>query len=216
MAFYIIEKEQQLEQFSPKGDCFISFIPLSDNFHPRLTDLSLIYLHPIDSKGYIFCINHNESLSLDKNNVIEFLKTKTNRLFVLDKKKAMYWFPYPEKLYDINFISQPDLTSVIRNIVAIKYFYNKFTNSPIVNRLIPISKHFEECESIFNVILPIISSFREENGIYSFNNGPLTEVFWKIENNGIKIDRTCFVDYYDEKVRYPEFNINKGKILFSL
>ena len=210
--FYIIERQQQLSQLGPFNDCYVDFIQHNDNFHPKLSPLSLVYVRDIrQHKGYMLCIDHNESFSLTQQDVFEWLLANTDRLFVLEKKEAMYHFPYPDKLYDINFIELPDLTEAL-NIPAITYYYASHTNYPNVNKLIPISKHYEECENVFDVVLPIIQKFRSNNVVYAFNNGPLTRVFHTIESQGIKIDKQCFIDCYGADLRYPEFNISKGKI----
>jgi hypothetical protein len=211
--FYIIEKSEQLEKLKPIGDCFINFIPFSDNFHPKLSPLSLIYIHGLkDHKGYILCIEHNESFCLSQQNVEEWILKNTGNIFVLDKKEALYWFNHPDKLYDIDFIERVDFVTNNVEVPAISYYYSTHTNYPTVNKIIPISKHYEESEKMFNVILPVIHKYRAEDAVYAFNNGPLTRVFHEIESQGIKIDRQCFIDCYDESLKYPEFNISKGKI----
>ena len=210
--FYIVERQDQLSKLSPFEDCFVKFIPYNDNFHPKLSPLSLIYIRSLsEHKGYILCLDHNESFSLDKQSVIDWLNINTNKLWVLNKKEAMCWFPNADKLYDVNFIEQPNLTEAL-NIPAITFYYSKHTNYPTVNRLIPISKHYEECENVFDVVLPIIQKYRANNVAYAFNNGPLTRVFHEIESQGIKVDKQCFIDCYGNDLRYPEFNLAKGKI----
>jgi hypothetical protein len=209
--FYIIEKQEQLNQLPSFNDCFVKFIPLNDNFHPKLSSLSLIYIRDLAAhKGYILCLNHSESFALDKKEIFNWLLANTDRMFVLDKKEAMYHFPHHDKLYDVNFFKIVDLTQVLNN-KCISFFYAKHTNTSNVNALIPISKHYEECENIFNVILPIIK-YSPNNDVYAFNNGPLTRVFYEIESQGIKVDKHCFIDCYGANLKYPEFNLYKGKI----
>jgi hypothetical protein len=158
-------------------------------------------------KGYILCLDHNESFQLDKDIVLKWLLDNTQKLFVLNKKQALYHFPYSDKLFDINFIKsikQPVELPVIKHYYRINY--------SSVNKLIPISKHYEKCELTFSNVLPIISEFRADNAVYAFNNGPLTRVFQQIESNGIKIDKQCFIDCYGEDLQHPEYSIAKGKI----
>ena len=210
--FYVIERQDQLDKLGPFEDCFVRFIPQNDNFHPTLSPLSLIYIRPLsDHKGYILCLSHTESFSLDMSVTLDWLNTNTGKLWVMDKKQAMYWFPYPDKLYDLEFIEHPNLTEAL-NIPAITYYYSKYINLPTVNKLIPISKHYEESERVFNVVLPIIQKYRADDVIYAFNNDNLTRVFHNIEANGIKVDKQCFIDCYGEDLKYPEFNLYKGKI----
>ena len=210
--FYIVERQDQLNNLNSLGDCFVSFIPQNDNFHPKLSPLSLIYIRSLtEHKGYILCLDHNESFSLDKQQVFDWINTNTDKLWVLDKKEAMYWYPDGDKLFDINFIKQPDLTEAL-SIPATTFYYSKHINYPHTNRLIPISKHYEENERVFDVVLPIIQDYRASNVAYAFNNGPLTRVFHEIESQGIKVDKQCFIDCYGNDLRYPEFNLAKGKI----
>ena len=109
--FYIIERQDQLDKLGPFNDCFVRFIPQNDNFHPSLSPLSLIYIRSLsDHKGYILCLSHTESFSLDMSVTLNWLNNNTGKLWVMDKKQAMYWFPYPDKLYDVNFITIPNLT----------------------------------------------------------------------------------------------------------
>ena len=127
--FYIIEKSSQLKGLHAE-DCFVRFIPFSNRFHPALTELSLVYIRPLnDKKGYILCINHNESLSLTKEEVFEWLNTHTNNLWVLDKKEALHWYPHNDKLLDVNLIEPVD-KSLFGN-VCIDYY--NILNSSLPN-----------------------------------------------------------------------------------
>jgi len=209
--FYIIEKYDQLQQLPSFNDCFVQFIQQNDNYHPKLSPLSLIYVRDITQhKGYMLCLDHNESFSLLQQDVFEWLLGNTDRIFVLNKKEALYHFPYQDKLYDINFIEQPDLTGVFTSCHT--FYYKQHIANPITNKLIPISKHYEECENTFNVVLPIIQKYQSDNVVYAFNNGPLTCVFHAIESNGIKVDKQCFIDAYGSNLQYPQLNLSKGRI----
>jgi hypothetical protein len=159
----------------------------------------------------MLCLDHNESFALPYQETLNWLLGNTDRLFVLNKKEALYHFNYPDKLFDISFIEQPNLTEAL-NIPAILFYYQYHTANPIVNKLIPISKHYEESERVFDVVLSIIQKYRADNVVYAFNNGPLTRVFHAIESNGIKVDKQCFIDSYGDKLQYPQFNLHKGRI----
>jgi len=209
--FYIIERKDQLSQLGPFNDCFVQFIQQNDNYHPKLSSLSLVYVRDITQhKGYILCINHSESFSLTQHETLNWLLKNTNRLFVLNKKEALYHFPHPDKLYDINFIENVDLSVINNN--CINYYYRKHNNLPNINCLVPISKHYENCENIFTTILHVFRKYSAENTVYAFNNGPLTRVFHEIESQGITVNKQCFIDCYGADLKNPEFNISKGKI----
>jgi len=208
--FYVLEKSSQLFTTNV-GDCFIRFIPKNNNFHPVLTDLSLIYLRPLnDKKGYIICINHSESFGIDKIEATNWLSNNTDKLWVLDKKEAIHWaHSLSDKLLDINFIDFIDITDI--NTKCTDYYYRQYPSLPNINCLIPISKHYEECEAIFAKSLPIIKN----NPIslqFEFQNTHTTEVFYQIEKNGIKADKNCYIEHYKDKLTNPEYNLYKGKL----
>jgi hypothetical protein len=208
--FYIIEKSSQLPHSFE--DCFVRFIPTNDNFHPALTDLSLVYIRPLnDKKGYILCLNHNESLGIDKIELLDWLLYHTGKLWTLDKKKALHWFyPLSDKLFDVNFLEPVDIKSL--DNACISYYYSKHNTLSNVNCLIPISKHYEINEAIFNMALPIIKQYTLGDTTFQFNNFRTADVFYNIETNGIKVDKNCFIDYYQGKLTNPQFSLNRSKI----
>ena len=208
--FYIIEKSSQLPHSFE--DCFVRFIPFNDNFHPALTDVSLVYIRPLnDKKGYILCLNHNESLGIDKIELLDWLLYHTGNLWTLDKKKALHWFyPLSDKLFDVNFLEPVDIKSL--DNACISYYYSKHNALPNVNCLIPISKHYEICEAMFNMALPIIKQYSLANEAFAFQNFCTADIFYHIEKNGIKVDKKCFIEHYRERLIHPEFNLNRGKI----
>jgi len=208
--FYILERSSQLPHSFE--DCFVRFIPTNDNFHPALTDLSLIYIRPLnDKKGYILCLNHNESLGIDKIELLDWLLYHTGKLWTLDKKKALHWlYPLSDKLFDVNFLEPVDIKSL--DNACISYYYSKHNALSNVNCLIPISKHYEMCETIFNMALPIIKQYTLSDTTFQFNNFRTANVFYNIETNGIKVDKNCFIDYYQGKLTNPQFSLNRSKI----
>jgi len=206
--FYIIERSDQLEKLGSFGDCFVSFIPKNNKYHPSLTDLSLVYVRDlIRTKGFMLCINHSESFGLSKENVEWWLVNNTQKMWVLDKKEALYYFNKPQKLFDVNFIQHTH--KVPTN--CSEFYNSKHYALPNVNCLIPISKHYEEWENTFSEVLPLIQSFTP-NDQFTFNNERATNVFYQLESNGIKLNKDCFIDYYQGKLPHPEFNLSRGKI----
>ena len=206
--FYIIERLDQLEKLGDFGDCFVSFIPKSNKYHPALTDLSLVYVRDlIRTKGFMLCINHNESFGLNKEDVKWWLLNNTQKLWVLDKKEALYYFNQPQKLFDVNFIQHTH--KVPTN--CSEFYYTQHYYLPNINCLIPISKHYEEWENTFDIVAPIIASFKP-NDQFTFNNEHATNVFYQLESSGIKLNKDCFIDYYQGRLPHPEFNLSRGKI----
>jgi hypothetical protein len=68
------------------------------------------------------------------------------------------------------------------------------------------------CEAIFNMVLPIIKQYTLGDTTFQFNNFRTADVFYNIETNGIKVDKNCFIDYYQGKLINPQFSLNRSKI----
>ena len=82
--FYLIEKESQLPFLPPFDKCFVHVISNNYNYHPAISEVSLVYVKPFNDKGYIFCIKHNESLGLKWQPLKKFLSEK--ELYAIDAK----------------------------------------------------------------------------------------------------------------------------------
>jgi len=211
--FYVVEKVEQLERLRDLGNCFIKVIPGNDYSHPCIqkTNISLIYLHPVNfHKGYILCIDHNESLGLPLDKVFSFLRTETDKLFTVDKKETLHYIEWYDKLFDINFISF--LQTLPEYNKCIEIYYSKFKYNLNINKIIPISKHYEYCEQIFIAVQDTIKAYRDDDNIYSFNNNELTTAFFRIEQEGISIDKNNYIHYFASVLSESKFSIKNGKI----
>ena len=91
--FYIIENECQLEDLEKSeilDECYINIIPGNYNYHPKIlsdsNNISLVYLKPLKShKGYMICIKHSESLSIEYDKFLLFIE-KIGKIYTFDKK----------------------------------------------------------------------------------------------------------------------------------
>jgi hypothetical protein len=136
---------------------------------------------------------------------VRFIPTNDN------KKKALHWlYPLSDKLFDVNFLEPVDIKSL--DNACISYYYSKHNALPNVNCLIPISKHYEICETIFNMALPIIKKYSLADEAFSFQNFRTTDIFYNIEKNGIKVDKNCFIEHYNGRLTNPQFNLSRSKI----
>ena len=76
--FWLIETEKDLEYLrqKPIQEAFVEIIPYHDNIHPALNGVSLVYIRPFnDTKGYMLCIDHSETFSLNKTLINGLLQT---------------------------------------------------------------------------------------------------------------------------------------------
>ena len=84
------------------------------------------------------------------------------------------------------------------------YFYSKYHNKKDVNRIIPIVKHYEYCENMFNELKGKINE-----PINDFYNNRATVVFNAVERSGIHIDREKFKSHFydvNRDITHTQYN----------
>jgi hypothetical protein len=213
--FYIIEKQDQLDQLHIGEDTFIHIIPTNENYHPALQNISLIYVRWIKGhKGYILCVNHSESLSLTITDIINKLSKVTN-LYTLDKKAVLHHFPtLSPQLIDIQLInSYLNLQEInieqYESKVETDFKRKYYTEAP--STLIPIAKHYEKYENIYDHIEQTINKISENIREYDFLNHYVAPLFYNIEKQGIKLSKEPFIEHF-KTLPNPKFSVSKGKI----
>lgn len=198
--FWIIETKDQLEELINKNykKVFVEVVPFNYNFHPSINDISLVYFKPLDDKAYMICLNHSETLSVGKNQLKKLLN-QIDELYVRDKKTFLYHFLI-NKSYDVLYQSECDLKLTKTH----EFFYNKYPNTADINRIIPLVKHFEYCDNIYNCIRDKCYPNNE------FFSNKLVPIFYIIESSGIKINREEFDKHFD--LTNPEYSIQNNVI----
>jgi hypothetical protein len=193
MAFWLIEKEEHLYylQQTPIKEAFVEIIPYHNNIHPALNDVSLVYIRPFnDTKGYMLCIDHSETDSLNKTIIGDILQS-IERVWVQDKKQSLYYFPI-KNLYDLSQIITPFQQDPPK---VFNHFYQNHPNYLKVNKLIPVSKHYERCEHIYDHVRSVMP--KELPTWFDFYNNKVVLAFFGIEKNGIKINKYEFDKHYE-------------------
>ena len=190
--FWLIESQEQLEYLINRkyNEAFIEIVPYHDKVHPALNDASLIYFRPsIEQKGFMLCVDHSETLSLNKTHINTLLQG-VERLWVRDKKNSLYYFPI-KSLLDVNLISNPYIPELTPTHT---YFQNKYPDNQKINKIIPIVKHYEVCDNIYNKVKPHFT--RDLPSYFDFYNNKTTFAFFGIEKNGIQTDEAVFNEYF--------------------
>jgi len=192
--FYIIETPEQLEEFFNIGHdkVFVEPILYNDRVHPALNYVSLLYIKPlVNDKGYILCLNHNEALKLNKTPITNLLAS-FKEIYVRDRKSFIYFFPLKNTI-DISFYA-PEY--VEPTTPTHETFYQNHGHRDNVNTIIPLTKHYEKCELIFDKVKDY---FKTDNA--KFNN-KATSVFFAIERNGIKLNKQQFDKHFELNHEY--------------
>ena len=189
--YYIVETEQQLKRLYCSGnECYIRIVPMNDEYHSILTSPCLVYFKTLNSKGYMFPINHSEAFKLSFEEVMQWIDSKFEKIYTLNKKEVLYYFN-SDKLIDI---TDGNHSLVHRSKFADR-MYNKFPNLEFVNSLIPLSKHYEAEEKNFEEIRQFLNEDPKD-----FYNDVFPKVFKAIEEQGIRIHP----DYFHKHFSYNE------------
>ena len=193
MAFWLIETENDLIylQQNPIQEAFVEIIPHHNHIHPALNDVSLVYIRPFnDTKGYMLCIDHSEAGSLNKT-VINGILQNIERVWVRDKKQALYYFPI-NTLHDLSQIIPPYIQDAPK---VFNHFYSQYPDYPTTNKLIPITKHYERCQHIYDYVRGVLP--KELPAWFDFYNNKVVLAFFGIEKNGININKYEFDKHYE-------------------
>jgi len=205
-VYYIIEGLEQLEQFHRQNykEVFMEIIQFSNTIHPSQNEISLIYIRPCEeTKGFMLCIQHSETLSIALNLALKSLKTY-NKIYVRDKKEALHYLSL-KNLWDINPGPKP---VQLLTTVAHETFYRKYGNLKDINTLIPISKHYEVCEQLYEDLKHNIK--QEYTSYEQFFNSKVSVVFNAIERNGLRVQPELFGEYFHEldgEYTFTQFNL---------
>lgn len=205
MAYFVIETTEQLSRLSKKDKCFIELVTLSEHSHPKLTSPCVIYYNDFE-KGYILSINHSETFSLPFEEVKNFLKD-IPKVYLLDKKKHSYYLDLPQAV-DLNF-TMLDVQGKMDNTQCYTPvhvdFYEKYKYSNVVNIYIPVTKHYERCECMFDTVKKYVG---QESNVEWLNK--YVESYKWVEEQGLFTESKLF-DKYFEPV-WKERSIDKGVI----
>jgi len=200
--FWLVESEDQIKRFyqSSFKEAFVEVIPYNNNLHPTQNQICAIYIRPlVSTKGFVVPISHSETLNVNIDNIKHILNNYST-LYVRDKKEFLHYFPL-KTLFDITLNSH---TYIQQYTQTHSYFYSKMGSKKDINRIIPIVKHYEYCENMFNELKDKINE-----PINEFNNTKTTVVFNALERSGIRIDREKFESHFhpiDGEYTYTQFN----------
>jgi hypothetical protein len=189
--YFIIETKEQLDNL-PKSDvCFIQLIPSSDKCHPELSRCSLVYYND-GTKGYILSVNHSEGFSLEVAQIECFINCH-KKVYLLDYKFHSYFLNL-ENVIDLQFtrVEQGiDSSKLEYSTILHREFNSRLRQLDSINEIIPITKHYERCENLYNKVQSLIDL---END-YSILN-KISLLYKWVEKSGICINQKLFEKVY--------------------
>lgn len=218
--FYIIESQEQLKRLKVYKDfgCFLELIESNDLYHPKLTEVVAVYIRPVIDKGqgYIIPINHDEGLNQNFDDVCKVLRSFT-KVYVLNKKRTLYHYVGKQELIDLGIkeaMLRFDRLDTETNVKTYNWFYGRHGELANVNQIIPLTKHYERCEELYNRVEKLIKE--EEPEGFQFYNEAATKVYFMVEQSGMRVDIHGFLNYFklnderyslDGELVYTQYNL---------
>ena len=200
--FWLIENKEQFEVLKNSGfkEAFVEVILNNPYQHPTQNSIIGFYIRPIQGhKGYILPTSHPECENLFEDEVYLYLKG-LKKIYVRDKKEFLH-YTILKQLVDITLGSPP---YILPQTTAHSTLYRRFPDLKTVNQLVPITKHYEVCEQVYDDL-----EHRINTAVNPFYNDKATLVFNAIERNGIKIDKNEFEKHFhpvENDVVYTSYN----------
>ena len=202
--FWLIENKGQFETFKNRNvkEAFVEIIPYSPFIHPVENSICYIYIRPLqDYKGYLFPIYHTEVEEKLFEDKVFLLIKNLEKIYCRDKKEFLHYFPL-KQLIDITLTSP----TYIQFTPAHEFLYHKYPNKQDINTIVPIVKHYEYCEALFEELEHLI-----DKPVNKFYNDKVSWVFNGIERAGLFVDNTLYNDYFDKDIDgcvvYTQYNI---------
>ncbi len=203
--FWLIENKEQFEVLKNSGfkEAFVEIISNNPYQHPTQNSIIGFYVRPIQGhKGYILPTSHPECENLFEDEVYLYLKG-LEKIYVRDKKEFLH-YTILKQLVDITLGSPP---YILPQTTAHSTLYRRFPDLKTVNQLVPITKHYEVCEQVYDDL-----EHRINTVVNPFYNDKATLVFNAIERNGIKIDKDEFKKHFQRDSQnefvFTSYNLN--------
>ena len=202
---HVIEKNTQFEELKSFTDkCYAVPIFIDSKKHRLNNSLSLLYIE-YESREFMLCFDHSESLSisLDCLKELNFKKIyvpNSNDLH-LDNTidVSMLYYLNTNKPLEFNFDSNTH-----------NYFERKYYRFNNINKLIPIFKHLENCRKMVQKMKRVIEVC-DINDVFSIYNENVLSNLNFIESSGLKVDKNLIpIDYHrhisNDNFVYTEYN----------
>jgi hypothetical protein len=197
--FWLIETQEQFEELESSILTGVVAIPIHRHpeQHPAIYAPLCLYLKDVDTENS-FLINfyHSEAMQISTEKVLDWLKT-VDTIYTLDRKAFNYFY------HGTNTNTLPEIKH--KTSQAINYFSRRHYNDPDLGNIIPIVKHYEDCEKIATELLKELPTYKPDE----FRK-EAEDVFWEIERNGLKVTNSM-EEYF--KIERPFLSLYNNHIL---
>ena len=177
--FWLVETDSQFEELSLNSPKELLAIPIHKHpeQHPGIYTPLCLYLKNIETEeDFLINFYHSEAMQIEHTKVLKWLTT-IETIYTLDRKAFNYFY------HGRNTCTLPQIKHDTSQ--AINYFSRRHYNDADLGNIIPIVKHFEDCQIQADGLKEVISTFECDE----FKKDT-EDIFWNIERNGLKVSDT--------------------------
>ena len=187
--FWLIETQEQFEEFKHHVGREVFALPVNKHpeIHPAIFAPLSLYVRNLDQnqdRGFLINFSHPEALTFDHLQV-KHLLSSLGKIYTPDKK-AFSHFYFGQNVLDLGIGFNIEVPAGKTQ----QFYAQKYYTDPDLNSIIPIVKHYEHCEEIYQSYKSAINKYE-----YSQYNQDISDVFWFIERNGLKVN-SAFEKYF--------------------
>ena len=200
---FTITSEEQFKKIKFKKDsvCVVDILMLNNFEFPTINKKGILFIY-LDEKFYQIGIGHPDLITLDINNVLNFIFDHVDNVqskFVFNVKKISH---IDERFLKFNCIDTYTHVKhgeiVERDSTLCHNFFETRYKNKLINFIIPASKHME-CfiHSVNTIDIPSVTELIEP-GYRSVIRDVIPQLF-NIEKNGMFINREKFNSHFSDK-----------------
>jgi hypothetical protein len=219
----IIDFPDKLKELPKKDFILIPFFS-DDSAHYLNNELCGIFISILNSTDeYIITFNHNECINLDINLVFNYINGLKCKKYVYRKKSIFKYVDNYNDFFDIESIyyiltnksltDSYNISSSSYKSDSEKHIRKLFPTVSNINRYIPILKIQESMsKSSYDIKLYVTNNkLSDDNTIhYNFMEKTISE-FYKIESNGLFVDKEKLIEYFP----HYSSNIDSNNLIYS-
>ena len=203
----VIDRREQFDSLYEKDVIILPIFTDTDK-HSLNNILSLLYVYSLETgNSYMLSFDHSEAMSLDYRILLELPK-RVGNIFTLDKKILLSIFGNRNNIYDLlieHYLHKNEHIQIDYITPAHNFIYRKYDKDNNLNRLVPITKHAEICDAIVEKIKSVMNGQKFlSDKTYKFYNEIVIPSLFKVESNGLYVDKNIFSQFFEDKNISPD------------
>jgi hypothetical protein len=210
---------QDIRSLTESDHIFLHIVQSNDDDHPVVAKPIVLFARVVKSqKSFVFSIDHQDSTCpVPLSMVCASLDSLKATKWVLDRKSFIETLPSLKSVNDINLLLFTETNKTIETFehqTTAHSLIKRTVSSPQVNRIIPLMKHLEMFDELYECVSRAITKHYNKSDTQTFNlfNFKILDILSELESNGLCVDPIKFNEHFKSKVYegnlvYTQYNL---------